>query len=170
MRSKLIFFIVLSVLGVSPVLAVQSCNSANPFTAQDERYHMHSDGTVTDTATGLMWMQCTEGQSGHDCTTGMAETYNWHDALSIALSSNHAEYEDWRLPNIKELASLVESRCDYPAVNVNVFPNTPSSGFWSASPSVADTFYAWGIDFNYGYDYDGNKDNEYHVRLVRDGQ
>ena len=57
----------------------------------------NGDGTVTDHATGLMWQQADSG-SGMD----------WEDALAYAEDSTMADYDDWRLPNIKELQSIVD--------------------------------------------------------------
>jgi len=60
----------------------------------------NGDGTVSDLATGLMWMQADSG-------TGM----DWEKALAYAQSQNKANYlghSDWRLPNSKELQSLVD--------------------------------------------------------------
>jgi len=60
----------------------------------------NGDGTITDSATGLMWMQADSG-------TGM----NWKDALAYAQTKNAANYlghSDWRLPNAKELQSIVD--------------------------------------------------------------
>jgi hypothetical protein len=60
----------------------------------------NSDGTITDKATGLMWMK-------DDSQNGM----NWEDALSYAEiknSENYLGYSDWRLPNAKELQSIVD--------------------------------------------------------------
>jgi len=57
----------------------------------------NSDGTVTDSATGLMWSQADNG-------TGV----DWEDALSYAEDSTLAGHDDWRLPNAKELHSLLD--------------------------------------------------------------
>ena len=57
----------------------------------------HGNGTVTDSATGLTWMQSDSG-------SGM----NWEAALAYCEGSSAAGYEDWRLPNVKELQSLVD--------------------------------------------------------------
>jgi hypothetical protein len=57
----------------------------------------NGDGTITDNATGLMWMQDDDGE-------GMV----WEDALSYAEASDFANYNDWRLPNAKELQSIVD--------------------------------------------------------------
>jgi hypothetical protein len=55
-----------------------------------------------------MWKQCAEGLSGATCQTGSAQTFTWANALAHAEASTFANYTDWRLPNVKELSSLVE--------------------------------------------------------------
>jgi len=55
------------------------------------------DGTVSDGATELMWMQDDNG-----------EGVDWEDALALCDGSGHAGYDDWRLPSAKELQSLVD--------------------------------------------------------------
>lgn len=57
----------------------------------------HGDGTVTDRATGLMWMK-------EDCGRGMT----WEDALAYCENLEFAGHSDWRLPNAKELQSIVD--------------------------------------------------------------
>lgn len=57
----------------------------------------NGDSTITDNATGLMWMQ-------FDSKAGM----NWEDALNYAENLEFAGYSDWRLPDIKELQSIVD--------------------------------------------------------------
>jgi hypothetical protein len=57
----------------------------------------NQDGTITDHATGLIW---TKNDNG--------EGLNWEDALSYAENYEFAGYSDWRLPNVKELQSIVD--------------------------------------------------------------
>jgi hypothetical protein len=60
----------------------------------------NGDGTITDNATGLMWPQ-------DDSGVGM----NWEDALAWVQQKNdenYLGYSDWRLPNAKELQSIVD--------------------------------------------------------------
>jgi hypothetical protein len=57
----------------------------------------NGDGTVTDSATGLMWQQADSG-------CGM----QWEEALAYAESLSLAGHDDWRLPNAKELQSIVD--------------------------------------------------------------
>jgi len=91
-------------------------------------------GTVLDKKTGLMWKRCVEGQSGTDCATGNVAYYHWGGALRQAANSRHANHQDWRLPNAKELKSIVEEICYRPAINETAFPNAPSKLHWSGSP------------------------------------
>jgi hypothetical protein len=162
-------------LGAQPLLA-QVCNSSVTATAPDSRYTDNGDGTVTDSQTGLMWRQCSEGQSttGTACDTGSAATYTWQGALAQAQSVNNtggfATYSDWRLPNRNELASLVENSCYDPAINMTTFPNTVASYYWSASPLASSSGYAWGVVFGGGYVGGYGKGLAMYVRLVRGGQ
>lgn len=57
----------------------------------------NGDSTITDKATGLMWMQ-------NDSKSGM----NWQHALYYAENLEYAGYSDWRLPTVKELQSIVD--------------------------------------------------------------
>jgi hypothetical protein len=57
----------------------------------------NGNGTITDSATGLMWMQNDNGSA-----------ILWEDALSYAENFSFAGYSDWRLPDVKELQSLVD--------------------------------------------------------------
>jgi len=57
----------------------------------------NGDSTISDQATGLMWMQF-----------GSDSTMNWENALAYAESMEFAGYSDWRLPDVKELQSIVD--------------------------------------------------------------
>jgi hypothetical protein len=57
----------------------------------------NGDGTITDSATGLMWQQSDDGNP-----------YNWQAALAYAEGLTLAGYDDWRLPNAKELQSIID--------------------------------------------------------------
>ena len=68
----------------------------------------NGDGTVTDNATGLMW---TKVDSGH-LKAGRGGRMNWPQALKWADNLQYAGHSDWRLPNAKELHSIVDyTRC-----------------------------------------------------------
>ena len=128
-------------------------------------------GTVLDKKTGLMWKRCAEGQSGAECSNGSYSTHDWAGALMQAESSAYSGYNDWRLPNSKELESIVEEKCYGPAINAAVFPNAPSGRHWSGSPNAYGSGGAWYVLFSNGYSYgDGDRGNAGAVRLVRGGQ
>ena len=145
------------------------CQHNLPPSNPDLAYIDHGDGTVTDTRTGLMWKQCAEGLNGTGCASGAPQTLSWAAALQQAEGSSFAGRYDWRLPNLKELQSLVED-CSYsPAINTNMFPNTPSV-FWSSSPSFEFSSGTWHVSFVSGTSAISNRFNSFSVRLVRGGQ
>lgn len=160
--------------------AQAACTAANPNanvieTTPTSAFTDNLNGTVTHALTGLMWKQCAQGQSGASCGIGSASTLNWSDALKAAAADRTAGYTDWRLPNKKELESIVEF-CGYrPAINQTLFPATPASPFWSASSNVSDPAQAWYVSFNDGSTVDVDhrsvyKSEYYYARLVRGGQ
>jgi hypothetical protein len=165
---------VASLLLALPVLA-QAVNPNIENITPDSRYTVHNDGTVTDNDTGLMWMQCSEGQSwesngGAGNCTGTATTHTWDAALALANGKAFAGYSDWRLPDIKQLASLVAEDRYSPAINSTIFPATPSSSFWSGSPNANFSGYSWFVYFYRGNDSSSGRYYAYHVRLVRSAQ
>jgi hypothetical protein len=156
----------------SAAAAAQVCNPAIPESTSTSSFIAVSDGTATDLQTGLMWKRCAEGQSWQvaGACTGTAAGYTWQGALQQASAAIFAGHTDWRLPNIKELRSLVEDRCHSPAINSTVFPGTPSSGFWSASVYANQPGDAWLVSFNVGdvyIDGVGGSFQPKQVRLVR---
>lgn len=166
-------------LVVLPLLAnaqiTQTCYHASiPSTTPTSQFTDNSDGTVTDTKTGLMWKKCAEGQEPLMCS-GSALSFNWQEALQRAQDVNagtagsNLAYADWRVPNIKELASIVEESCLDPAINTAIFPNISFDEFWSSSPR-ADYNSVWHVSFNIGYSKAMLKDDDALVRLVRGGQ
>jgi hypothetical protein len=132
------------------------------------------DGTVTHATTGLMWKRCAEGLSGEACTTGAATSMTWSSALTAAENSTFAGFTDWRLPNFKELRSIVET-CGYdPAINQTIFPATPrpafGSVFWSSSTYAPRPSDAWIVVFDRGGGVATSKESRLFVRLVRGGE
>lgn len=97
----------------------------------------NGDGTITDNATGLMWQQADDGN-----------TYNWENALDYSESLILGGYSDWRMPNAKELQSIVDytrspSTSSSPAIDplfscTSITDTDGNSGqygyYWSSSP------------------------------------
>ena len=160
---------------IGTAVADQKCDSSLPATTPDARFTDNGDGTVTDSVAGLMWKKCLEGMSGSSCSAGQEQKFTWQTALQRASSEasmTSLGYTDWRLPNVKELATIAELRCHSPAANLTVFPNLPAdidvnlSLLWSSSPSTENAF-AWGVQFIEGDVAQANKNNIGFVRLVR---
>ena len=126
----------------------------------------NGDGTVTDLATGLMWQQADSG-------VGM----DWEDALDYAEDLELAGYDDWFLPDIKQLQSIIDYTQSPSAVNVeDVGPaidtdyfqitglpdgTTNTDGdypyFWSSTSAYfgvdnPEYYYAWYVAFGTAVD------------------
>lgn len=140
-------------------------------------------------------MRCSIGQEwdGSNCS-GNASRHSWTAANTFTNNHRFADHNDWRLPDIDELRTLVycssdrrrrherpngrfistaNGQCegDYqrPTIRQDAFPATPAAGFWSATPYAGDSGGAWGVLFHTGGDW-VSKSGEMWVRLVRDGQ
>ncbi|MBL4631182.1 MAG: DUF1566 domain-containing protein, partial [Paraglaciecola sp.] len=98
---------VLCILGffVSYLASGQTCLSDYDSSAQ--AFVDNDNGTVTDTSLGLVWMSCSLGQTWDEGTcSGDASELTWQQALQAAHGYKFAEQLAWRVPNMKELASL----------------------------------------------------------------
>lgn len=147
--------------------AGQKCNPGKPETTPTGRFKVDGkEGTVFDIMTGLTWKICAEGMpySNGRCTGNM--NFTW--AYANKTFSDHAN--GWRLPNIDELRSIVEKRCAEPAINLQVFPDTQPSSFWSATAGAGNSDYAYNVFYGRGLLGNDLKTNSYYVRLVRGKQ
>jgi len=154
--------------GTAPVGQDAEYTSANSFTC-DPSFTDNGDGTITDNCTGLMWKTCSEGQTygaGPVCT-GDASTFTWVNALSQCEGLNYAGHSDWRLPNAKELLSIVNYQNSDPAINTTYFPATAAYHYWSSTTLVGLPNSAWRVHFFFGYMGNYYKSDSYHVRCVR---
>jgi len=133
----------------------------------------NGDGTVTDSESGLMWMQATADGNDDGTFNAVDDAMTWQEALYWCENLSLAGYDDWRLPTIKELHSLVdyEEMIDDPVISTAYFPETVSSQYWSSTTAGTDyRDYAWFINFDCGELSRGKKLYVYYVRAVRDGQ
>ena len=85
-------------------------------------------------------------------------------------------FSDWRLPLLRELATLAERQCKNPRINLVVFPDTPAATFWSATPAPSRSNDRAALALEFGAagvqvldKHDGGHDGG-HVRLVRNAQ
>lgn len=130
--------------------AQQVCNDRINQSAPASRFIDHGNGTVTDIRTGLMWQRCMMGYTFSDngtpgvladdsCAPSATITFLWQQALQGAVDHNtqggFGGFTDWRVPNIKELISIVEHKCANPAINTTIFPGTPPTAeLFSSTP------------------------------------
>ena len=109
-----------------------------------QRFSLSGTDTLVDQMTGLMWQRCVAGLTGEDCTQGEALSQDWVTALGEAQEDTLGGFTDWRLPNIRELASLHDTCTHNPALSPLLFPGMPGEALWSASPSAPAG--AWQLD------------------------
>lgn len=152
------------------------CNENIRIAKPDGIYLDNGDGTVSDRETGLIWAKCALGLRGGSCADGLASMANWKDALELTQTANIDEYlgqDDWRMPSVAELRTLVEKACYSPAINENLFPNTGSGLYWTSSPDTIYRGNAVMIEFNNGSESRGSLKAPSaqlpRVRLVRGG-
>jgi len=142
------------------------------------RFTDNGNGTVRDRLTKLIWLK--------DANAFGART--WEQALSDAntLSSGSAGLTDgsvagdWRLPNVKELQSLIDFAYFNPALSSasgtskwtsgDAFIGVQSNYYWSSTTYSGDTAYAWVVYLLVGSVADGGKAGTYYVWPVRAGQ
>jgi hypothetical protein len=145
-----------SVLGIFPALAVcmlfctlSVAHAIGPYFIGNE--------TVIDQGTGLEWQKSDDGSPR-----------NWESGLAYCENLSLKSKTDWRLPNIRELKSIVDDKRYYPTIDPAF--SSRSSCYWSAT-TVADfpTANAWTVHFGNGDDIWYVKTSAYHVRCVRGG-
>lgn len=131
----------------------------NPSTAQ--RFDV-SQECVLDHQTGLYWLKDADPVSG---------AVSWDMALKFIVSMNRRAkhgFENWRLPNIRELASITDILTHSPAIAGAELFESIQPYYWSATTSVYEPAYAWTLyttDGNIGVGY--KKNPEFHVWPVR---
>ena len=154
------------------VAAPQTC-VAGASTLPLSRFQDNGDGTVTDVESKLMWMRCSSGQqwAGNRCA-GAALAYSWGDAQQQADQTSRdgsAFFKDWRVPTLRDLATITDRACKNPRTNLAVFPGTPAAPFWSSTPRPGEKAEDRALALSFGADgvMLARKEERFHVRLVR---
>jgi hypothetical protein len=163
-------------------LAQQVCDGASGLPdgrpAATARFLDNADGTVTDKESKLMWMRCSAGQAWAPemgrCK-GEVDRLSWAAAQSLASDVNRRGsffFSDWRVPQLRELATITERACANPRVNLAVFPGTEAGDYWSATsrPGTRDETFAYALSFGAAGIAYRPKDEAQRVRLVRTAQ
>ena len=140
------------------------------------RFIDHGDGTITDSLTGLMWLKDASclGINIWENTTLYITDFNAHPKHYSQWCDDYiASYNDWRLPNLKELQSLIDySQYEPPLPSGHPFKNVQSSYFdyWTSSTYANDTKGAWSVDMWYGIIYPFTKEFQFFIWPVRGGK
>ena len=121
------------------------------------------DDIVLDRATGLMWAR--DG-SAAGCNNGNLIT--WANALLYATGLVFASFEDWRVPNIAELFSILNYESTPPMIYTS-FTNTLADRYWSSTSQRGTGIGAWNVSFSTGLVISVGKTTEYYLRCVRKG-
>lgn len=105
-----------------------------------KRYQDNGDGTVSDQKTALIWQQKDDG-----------ELRTWDEANNYCEDLELTGQGDWRLPNKEELLSIVDYKRVNPTIDMDYFPSTKSSFYWSSSDYnyPYNQTAAWSIAFGY---------------------
>lgn len=132
----------LTLLSILPLTSFaddeQMCGTKSPETTPTSRFEILGNGAeVKDKKTNLIWQRCNVGQtwdgSSKTCK-GSAKIVNWKNALAEASRVG----KDYRLPNVKELQSIIEYKCAYPALNQEIFKghNEENPTYFSSTPEL----------------------------------
>jgi len=120
-----------------------------------------ASSVTVDNHTGLMWVL-------NPNDAGIGGTYTWENAIAACEGLNYAGYTDWRLPNIKELVSIVDYGRLNPSINTAYYFNTNMAYYWSSTIYSLNTEFALEVAFSGGgMNGSGSKTNMAYIRCVR---
>lgn len=113
---------------------------------------------VTDNNSGLTWQRVSS-----------TNTYTWKGSITYCENLDYGGYNDWRLPAINELATLLDyDRSDPAMIDIAAFPDTQANYYWSTSRYIpSSTMYAWSVHFKYGTVSFIRNETAYPARCVR---
>jgi rRNA maturation protein Nop10 len=145
--------------------AAKSFGAALP----SSRFGDNGNGTKTDTLTGLVWLQnggCFGALSWANAVSGVASLASGSCGLSDGSAAG-----DWRLPNRKELMSLInwQQQSMSSWLNIQGFSNIQNGFYWSSSTLLSNSNNAYSVDLGGGGVSTKVKTNLYNVMGVRNG-
>lgn len=126
-------------------------------------------GLWSDPTTNLMWSRISLGQKWiNDNYAGSAQEFSWSEAENICKNFKLAEYDDWRLPTLEELKTIIlENNQGFKCPDdILLKPRHNTYGIYWSSSSI-DYSSAWCISFHYGKYFNYGKVNTFYVRPVR---
>jgi hypothetical protein len=127
--------------------------------------------TALDYLTGLVWATEADTPTYVSCTGGLK---TWQDALAYIECLNDNSYagvSDWRLPNRKELYSLLDrEQINPPLPSDHDFVGVQLNNYWTSTTYAYDTSQAWIVNMRYGWTDPINKTSNAWVWPVRGGQ
>lgn len=135
---------------------VRAVRNLLPAAIGDAQFKDNHDGTITDNFTGLMWQR-----------TVNRDTLTWEDALAYSNELELGGFDDWRLPNIKELQSLNDERRVRPSLDTHYFENVGTGSYWSSTTTYNAQERAWWLNMTYGITSYGDKVRRFGVICVR---
>ncbi|HPJ71677.1 MAG TPA: DUF1566 domain-containing protein, partial [bacterium] len=126
------------------------------------RFVDNGDGTVSDLGTGLIWQK---DDSGYRPVDGLEGMVSWDDAFAYVSGLNSREFgsrTDWRLPNIKELLSIVNEGTWLPAA-YSIFSWMHESPYWSSThhPFASTGYAPYYINMGEGHANAGSTETAY---------
>ncbi|MDZ7695559.1 MAG: DUF1566 domain-containing protein [Deltaproteobacteria bacterium] len=142
----------------------------------DPRFMDNGDGTVTDNLTGLIWLKdggCMGARAWGDSS---GETFavisQFNEGVDFACGQYTAgTYTDWRLPNFRELLSLMDFGQENPALpSGHLFTSVKNDSYFSSTTRVDDAGRAWGVHIYQSYLINKDKTTTAYVWPVRGGQ
>ena len=131
--------------GVSYANSQKTGTLANVNYPADQQFVDNGDGTISDLATGLMWVQ-NAADAGGNYGTGK----QWAAAVTFCDNLIFAGHNDWRLPTRKELDTIVDTSRANPAINTDYFFNILSLQYWTITPYISLANYIWYVMFSTG--------------------
>ncbi|MBF0405705.1 MAG: DUF1566 domain-containing protein, partial [Candidatus Riflebacteria bacterium] len=142
------------------------------------RFTDNSNGTVTDNLTGLIWLKkanapnATRSWANALIDVNNLNTTGFMNGINALDTSNSGTHQtDWRLPNIRELHSLIDYSRSNPALPTgHPFTNVINSIYWTSTTYAVITTSALNVTFASGLVSAGAKTTGYYVWPVRGGQ